>query len=181
MKTEHKFAVTLKNMMSEKSLDEISVLSICKKCKVNRQTFYYHFHDIYDLLTLIFLDEKVEGIDKTTNFTEMITCIYKYYEDNKNFIEATVNSAGKDLFQEFVYNLCYQSTMRYIGEYEISKNITNNQKKNVARFYASAFSNCIIYYIGNYKRKTLDGLLNSFDFIDQLELSKTLQNIVKKA
>ena len=40
MKTEHKFALTLKNMMSEKSLDEISVLSICKKCKVNRQTFY---------------------------------------------------------------------------------------------------------------------------------------------
>jgi AcrR family transcriptional regulator len=56
MKTEYRFAEALKEMMSEVSLDSISVTSLCKKCKVNRQTFYYHFHDIYDLLALVFLN-----------------------------------------------------------------------------------------------------------------------------
>ena len=56
MKTEHALARTLKEMMSSQPLDDISVLEISKKCGVSRKTFYYHYHDIYDLLTQVFLD-----------------------------------------------------------------------------------------------------------------------------
>lgn len=179
MKTEHRFAVALKAMMSEKPLDEISVLSICKKCKVNRQTFYYHFHDIYDLLTLIFLSEKIEDIDKTNNFNEMVKCIYRYYNKNEKFIEATLNSAGKELFSEFIYNACYQSTLRYINHYEIAKSLSVNDKKNIARFFANGYSYSIVYYLSNYKNKSEEGILAGFDFINSSDLLKMLQNHVK--
>ena len=55
MKTEHRFAEALKSMMSELPLEEISVAALTRRCKVNRQTFYYHFHDIYDLLAEEFI------------------------------------------------------------------------------------------------------------------------------
>lgn len=180
MKTEHKFASALKAMMADKPLDEISVLSLCKKCKVNRQTFYYHFHDIYDLLTLVYLDEKIEGVDKTANFYEMIECIYKYYDSNQNFIDATLSSAGKDLVQDFLTNNCYLCFWRYINDLEISKSVTTQDKKNVARFYASAFANYIIYYITNYKRKSLDNLMKNSLFINNIDLFKIMQNLAKK-
>ena len=72
MKTEHRLAETLKEMMSEMSLDDISVTLLVKKCRVNRQTFYYHFHDIYDLLTLVFLDEKIDGVDDVSNIKQLM-------------------------------------------------------------------------------------------------------------
>ena len=59
MKTEHQFAEALKKMMANTPLDEISVTSLSKRIGVSRKTFYYHFHDVYDLLTLVFLDDKV--------------------------------------------------------------------------------------------------------------------------
>ena len=180
MKTEHKFAMVLKEMMAEKPLDEISVLSLCKKCKVNRQTFYYHFHDIYDLLTLVFLDEKIDLIDKTTNFYNMIECIYNYYEKNQKFIDATLISEGKDLFSDFLYSNCYFATWRFINNLEISKQVSSQDRKNIARFYASAFSNSIIYYLLNFKNKSVEGLLRNFIFIHDIDLSKILQNLVKK-
>ena len=62
MKTEHRLAEALKSMMSQLPLEEISVAALARRCKVNRQTFYYHFHDIYDLLALVFLNEKISGI-----------------------------------------------------------------------------------------------------------------------
>ena len=62
MKTEHRLAEALKNMMSELPLEEISVAALTRRCKVNRQTFYYHFNDIYDLLALVFLNEKISTI-----------------------------------------------------------------------------------------------------------------------
>ena len=64
MKTQRRLAETLKDMMATTPIDNISVTTLSKKCGINRQTFYYHFHDVYDLLTLVFLNEKVEKLDK---------------------------------------------------------------------------------------------------------------------
>ena len=180
MKTEHRFAAALKSMMADKPIDEISVLSLCKKCKVNRQTFYYHFHDIYDLLTLVYLDEKIDGIDKTINFYEMIECIFNYYMKNQKFIDATLASDGKDLVQDFLTNNCYLCFWRYVTDLEISKMVSTQDKKNVVRFYASAFANYIIYYITNYKKKSLDNLMKNFSFINNIDLFKIMQNLAKK-
>ena len=92
-------------MMSQMSLDEISVTTLVKKCHVNRQTFYYHFHDIYDLLTLVFLDEKIPNIEQAKSIKQMLSYMYDYYRSNKSFIDATINSACHDLFEEFIYNI----------------------------------------------------------------------------
>ena len=40
----------LKKMLSVKPIDKITVKDLVEECGVNRQTFYYHFQDIYDLL-----------------------------------------------------------------------------------------------------------------------------------
>lgn len=174
MKTEHELALALKNMMSEKPLDSISVMALTKKCHVNRQTFYYYFHDIYDLLSLVFLDEKIEGIEKCKTLNTLLTKIYEYYEKNIKFIDATLNSAGKDLFQEFIYNIFYHSILRFVNEKDEEKTLSVNAKKTITRFYASAYSNSTIYYLANYKNKSLKGLLANFSFVDECELRNSI-------
>lgn len=174
MKTEHKLAEILKTTMSEMPLDEISVTTLTNKCRINRKTFYYHFHDIYDLLTLVFLDEKIDGISEVKNIKDMVKCISRYCLKNANFVDATVSSAGKDLFQEFIYNSCYQSLLRFVNDIPESKNITLGEKKSIARFYSLGISYSIVYYIATHKTKTSEGMLNSFAFISD----KTLENAV---
>lgn len=164
MKTEYRLAEALKNMMATVPLDSISVTTLSKKCHVNRQTFYYHFHDIYDLLTLVFLNEEVPHAEETKNIKELLKCIYNYYSKNKSFIDATLNSAGKDLFEEFIHNVCYKAIFRFINLVPESKKIHANDRKSLARFHAYAYSNSIIYYLANYKTKSLEGLLNCFVF-----------------
>ena len=82
--------------MGKYPLEEISVTKLTNKCHVNRQTFYYHFHDIYDLLNLLFLDEKIEGIEQAKNAREMLACIFNYYEDNSDFVEYLNEIAEKN-------------------------------------------------------------------------------------
>ncbi len=43
--------------MAEHTLNKITVKEIVNRCGVNRQTFYYHFRDIYDLLDWMFINE----------------------------------------------------------------------------------------------------------------------------
>lgn len=164
MKTEYRFAEALKEMMSEVSLDSISVTSLCKKCKVNRQTFYYHFHDIYDLLALVFLNEEIPDVENATNIKDLLRVIFKYYTKNKHFVDATLNSAGKELFEELIHNVCYKTFLRFIAYIPDSKKLHVNDRKAIARFYALGYSRSIVYYLSTYKTKTIDGLINCFAF-----------------
>lgn len=179
MKTEHKLAEALKEMMEHTPLDEISVVTLTKKCNIYRQTFYYHFHDIYDLLTLVFLNEKIKNLDKVNKLSEMVNVIYKYYQDNALFVDASLNSAGKELFQEFIYNNCYQTIFRFVNETPNNKRLLTNERKSIARFYALAYSQSIVYYLSVFKNKSLSGLLSCFCFEKDDCLEKAVANYIE--
>lgn len=40
-------------MLNERPLDRITVTDIAKRCEINRNTFYYHYKDIYEILSEI--------------------------------------------------------------------------------------------------------------------------------
>ena len=61
--TKNALAASLKKLLSKKELSKITITNITEECGVNRQTFYYHFKDIYDLLEWIFTNEVIEEID----------------------------------------------------------------------------------------------------------------------
>ena len=48
---------TFIKMLEVKSLDKITVKELVKECGINRNTFYYYYKDIYDLLEDIFIQE----------------------------------------------------------------------------------------------------------------------------
>jgi len=179
MKTEHRLAETLKELMSKVPLDDISVTTLTKKCHLNRQSFYYHFHDIYDLLTLVYLDEKIKNIENVKNVDEMLKAIFKYYERNAKFVEASVNSAGKELFQEFLYNNVNKCFLRILTSMSKNKKLQLNDKKSIARFYSLAYSYNIVFYLANSKTKTLKGIQNLFKFTSDEMLEKSLDNIIE--
>lgn len=48
-KSRNKIIDTFLELRSKKNLEKITVTEICKVAKINKSTFYAHFHDIYDL------------------------------------------------------------------------------------------------------------------------------------
>ena len=47
--TKMAIAFAFKELLLEKPLNKITVNDIAEKCEMNRQTFYYHFHDTLEL------------------------------------------------------------------------------------------------------------------------------------
>ena len=108
----------------------------------------------------------------------MLEIIYNYYLKNDRFIEATLSSAGKDLFSEFIFNNCYHSLLRMINLRNTPKPVPPVFKKSIARFYASSISQTIVFYFANHRSKTLAGLKTSFLFLDRDFLDKALTNTI---
>ena len=42
------------DLLDEKTMDKITIQDLADYCHVNRNTFYYHFDNIYDLLEKLF-------------------------------------------------------------------------------------------------------------------------------
>lgn len=179
MKTEHRLAQALKEMLAKVPLESISVTSLSERCDVSRKTFYYHFHDIYDLLTLVFLNERVDGIQSAKTPKDVLNKIWNYYLKNNKFIDATIDSAGRDLFEEFIFNVCYQSFLRIINLSPESKKISLNEKKAIVRFYTAGYSYAIVFYLSNAKNKSFEGLNNALSFLDEDFLQKAVIDLIE--
>ena len=55
--TKQALAAALKQCMKQKPLDKISIREITDLCGLRRETFYYHFSDIYALVKWMFEEE----------------------------------------------------------------------------------------------------------------------------
>ncbi|MGV8083549.1 MAG: TetR family transcriptional regulator [Coriobacteriia bacterium] len=55
--TKEALALTLKRLIAEKDVDDITVRELVDACRMNRKTFYYHFHGLSDLIGWILVRE----------------------------------------------------------------------------------------------------------------------------
>ena len=103
MITEAKFKYALKEMMQTQQLENINVTALCKKCNVHRQTFYYHYQDIYDLIAAIFLNEDLSELDAAKDVKSVLKALLRYVFNNFSFLCSTYNSAARDLTDDFIF------------------------------------------------------------------------------
>lgn len=69
-------------LLNEKSMDRLTVKDVIETAEVNRNTFYYHFEDIYDLLHQV-LKRK---LDDFSNDTEKYDTFYEEYVRSAKFL-----------------------------------------------------------------------------------------------
>ena len=78
---------TLKKLITTKPINKITIKDITDTCGLNRQTFYYHFKDIYDLLEWSFREEFhfIDNYlqDPNQTWDEILTGAVMYISQNK--------------------------------------------------------------------------------------------------
>ena len=105
--TKRILADSLKELMKQKSLEKISIRELADTANVNRQTFYYHFEDIYDLLKWTFQQETVQllHVDENSLFwKDGLLELFKYLEANKEFCVCALQSLGRGHLKRFFYS-----------------------------------------------------------------------------
>ncbi len=145
MRIEVKYREGLKQLMKSMPLDEINVVMLAKSINSNRQTFYYHFRDISDVLEAIFLKEKIGANKRVIDFDSIIKPLIAYINANESFLKSVANSFASEKVEQFFYSYFYQKSFEYIKN-QHSENILN-KANYVSRYIAAIFSKEMIYYL----------------------------------
>ena len=93
--------------MQKKPFEKITVQDITDQCGLNRQTFYYHFQDKYELLNWVFYNEIIDPftMDITIdNWSDkLLALLEKMKEDPKFYTNAFKTPHGEE-FRKFLLN-----------------------------------------------------------------------------
>ena len=147
--TKQKLAETLKSLMIQKSLDKITVKELVDACGVNRQTFYYHFEDIYDLMGWIYRTEAVDPISDISYATwhEGYRSIFDYIDQNREFCASTYRSLDKAHLDRLMDNVMREVVTKV---FESSGNISalsEEEKTTIVQLYAHSLSGAILEWV----------------------------------
>lgn len=155
--TKRALAQSLKNLMRKSTLNQITVKDVVVDCGVNRQTFYYHFKDIYDLIEWIYITEAVEKIDKFKSYNtwqQGFKIILDYVRDNLEFCTNCLNSLGREPLDRFLYNATFKLLIDVVNEVAEGTEVNDRERKFIADFYCYAFIGITIQWIrGGAKEK----------------------------
>lgn len=128
--TEKALAASLKKLLEKKTLNKITVRDITDDCGVNRQTFYYHFHDVYDLVEWIFTqDAKQYAADfQTKKWNEVISMIMNDLMQEKSFMMNAYYSLNRRQLEEFLRKLA-EPAVRDVTELRAGGRLTETDKE----------------------------------------------------
>ena len=150
-------------LLEETPLDKITVKDIVEDCGINRNTFYYYYHDIYALLEELFSDEirramEEEHEDYETwqqGFLESL----RFVRENKKIIEHIYHSISRE---QYLYDVTDDILVQFVrtqtGELAV--------REETIRFVASIYKFALVGMILEWIR---DGMKSEFlEIIDRV-------------
>lgn len=99
---------SFKELMKIKSFDKISISDITSKCYLNRQTFYYHFQDKYELMNYIYYNEifipLVENLNED-NYIENFEKMFIKMKQEEYLYYNAITMNGDYGFKEYLISI----------------------------------------------------------------------------
>lgn len=147
--TKEALADALRQMMAVKPIDKITVKDLVEICGVNRQTFYYHFDDVFDLLEWVFEEDANRVLPQEvvySHWRQDVMVFMDYLRENSIFALNVYNSNSR------LYMLRYleEKMERCIRSFAVlaseGQNIDRQDFEFVVKFYAK----CAIGFIAQW-------------------------------
>ena len=180
--TEKALAASLKKLLEKKTLDKITVKDITDDCGVNRQTFYYHFHDVYDLVEWIFTQEAQKYIsDGITekNWQEVIADIMSGLLDEKAFIMNAYYSLNRRQLEQFMQNLARPAINDLVMQVAENRTIAQADIDFVVDIFTFGLVGILTEWVAGGMNPEIKEKLDKFFFVIAGTLEITLDKFVK--
>lgn len=159
-------------LTKQKDIDKITVKDIVEECHISRQTFYYHFQDIYAVFEWAseqVLNNTLQKSLEVENAQEALSIFIEQFMKEQELIQKMLHSQKRDFVEKGIIS----AISKYIEEMFIArvsksgKSVKLQQKDIALCFYASGIAGVLIQNLEKNK-------------VDSKELAKQLYEIIAR-
>ena len=140
MNAKHDLAESLCQLLETKTLEKITVKDIVARCGVNRQTFYYHFHDVYDLMRWIF-DREAAALAQSirsngSDWRQELRTITDVLRSKRHLVMNAYRSVNRRDLERYLMQGYGPVIRRIVDQAAVGLDVTQGDLEFVSRFYA---------------------------------------------
>ncbi|WP_138159603.1 TetR/AcrR family transcriptional regulator [Peptoniphilus catoniae] len=151
-------------LLEEENFNNITIAMLAERCEISRNTFYYHYEDIYMLVREILRDEleKVdEEFNETFSWEESLLHAVSFLLKNKKAAQNLFRSIDKKEIDSYLYKICESVMSRYVDNECQSKTIDAKEydKRLVTDFYRAALVGLLDKWIQDGMKESPDKVI----------------------
>lgn len=136
--------------------DHITVSALCRQCGIQRQTFYYHFSDIDQLVETIYdrMGEQILANNKTYDtWQDGLLDLMQFLRRNRQFVTATFHSSFRTRLEPFLYQATRRLLLGVVEELSAGYPITTQHQQDICDFYKYAFVGTMLDWVSKGMRE----------------------------
>lgn len=179
-------AETLKKMLKDRPFAKITIQDIVAECNINRNTFYYHFENNYDLLYFTYEREVQNIVDSfhkaNATIPQGMNFVLDYIDKNIPLCLCAYESLGeqqlRSIFEKDLFGFVRATIEYYANENSIK--FSEDFKTFVGYSYTDLLNTQIIWYIKHSENLDKEKFKEYFQTFFTASLKSILEEAVNK-
>ncbi len=137
-------------LVNEMPFDKITVKDIVEDCGVNRNTFYYHYQDIYAVVKEIFEAETEKVLESTVEYDSWQEGFLQGTEfalENKRGIYHIYNSINRRQMEDYLYTVTGKIMTDFVKKQAKGMKVKEEDIALIAHFYECALVGMVLRWL----------------------------------
>lgn len=175
--TKMNLGIALKKLLKEKPLEKIRIHDLTKLAGINRQSFYYHYADIYALVgdvirTAIF--ETVAEHCTMDTWEEGMLAMYQRTLEEKEFVVAVYNAIPKERIQLFLEDVLTTYMIYALKDTAGGQLLSEEDRDIFIRFITYGFTGTYLQWIQTGMRSDPSVIISRISVLTKEGLSSAI-------
>ena len=157
-----------KEALAHKPLEKITISELTNACGLSRMTFYYHFHDIYELAEWSLMKETesaLAGRVTTNTWQEALRDLFDLVIENRKYIGGLLHPSTRDHLESYINHLTDAFFLEIRSELSQGLSLKKEDEEFIAAFYRHAFVGMIIDWVISGMKETPEEMIRKLRLI----------------
>lgn len=155
--TKKAIAESFIKLINQMPFDKITVKDIVEDCGVNRNTFYYHYSDIYALLDEVLENETKRVLEESLgdelwseeSWKEAILEACSFALKNKKGLYHIYNSLSRKKIDTYLYQVVGKIMYEFVKKQSEGIDVKEEDIQIISDFFKCAFAGMILQWLDN--------------------------------
>ena len=159
----------LLELLSTKQLDKITVKDICEICEINRNTFYYYFQDIPQLVETIINEDANRVIQEHPSIESVEDCLnaaIRFALENRKAVLHIYHSINRDIYEQYQWRVCEHAVTTYVDGILAGRTVAEPDRKLMIDYLKCM---CFGFVVGWLETGMQEGIQSRFHRICELK------------
>lgn len=164
-------------LLNEKPLSQITIRDIVDDCGVNRNTFYYYFQDLPQLVETVVnedADRMIREHSSVGSLEECLNTIIGFALENRKAVFHIYHSINRDIYEQYQWRVCEHAVTTYVDGLLRDRTVSEADRQLVIDYLKCVCFGLVIGWLEKGMREDIQSRFQRLCALKQGELEQMI-------